>query len=75
VCYSMEHFYEGSDDRFDPNLVVQAQKYKVDNVEYSATGAYYRFGINHVGGGKSLNHQLLALISAHFSQPSMRITS
>ncbi|KAH9863563.1 hypothetical protein J1614_009495, partial [Plenodomus biglobosus] len=50
VCYEVEHFEEDKQDDEGDEVPPEDQHYIVAEREYRATGAFYRFGVNPVGG-------------------------
>ncbi|KAI8933919.1 hypothetical protein NX059_009612 [Plenodomus lindquistii] len=49
ICYSIEHV-DDNDKNSEGEAEPEMQQYHVGGKEYTATGAYYRFGINHKSG-------------------------
>ncbi|KAH6860763.1 hypothetical protein BKA58DRAFT_323113 [Alternaria rosae] len=52
-CYYLQHYDERSKDSEDEDGEAEEivnQKYHVGGKEYTATGAYYKFAVNHGGG-------------------------
>ncbi|KAI4661440.1 uncharacterized protein J4E79_005253 [Alternaria viburni] len=57
-CYYLQHYDERSQDSEDEDgemKDVKDQKYYVGGREYTATGAYYKFAVNHGGGMMAQN--------------------
>ncbi|CBX97537.1 hypothetical protein LEMA_P089460.1 [Plenodomus lingam JN3] len=50
ICYSVEHFDEDAEDEDGDEVEFENQEYVADGEVRQATGAHYRFGLNHQGG-------------------------